>query len=461
MGDHSQFGGGSGASNMHPVVLVATVLAVLSVLVLRRKLGVAPVLIVIFLTPAGQQLFLGGFHFFVFRIIIIAGVLRVLQHKSGSRFSLLGARLTPIEKVFFPWAILHAVVFILLYRESSAAANQFGFLLDSCGGYIVFRYFIRSKEDILRAMKSMTVVAAVLALCMLYEHLRHFNPFSYINNWAIVPLVREGKVRSQGTFGNSITAGSFGATLLPLFCWLWKSEKARLSGAIGLLASTTIVMTSVASTPMSAYLGGILALFMWPIRRHMRAVRWGIVIVLASLALVMKAPVWFLLARIDFIGGHGWDRAALVDQFVRHFSEWWLLGTANNANWGADTWDACNQFVSEGLSGGIIGFVLFIVMVSRAFGMIGRARKKVEHKFRQEWFFWCLGAALFGHMVAFWGIDYFDQTRLWWFVFLAMISAATMSVQPLGMRAFLPFEAQAANELVHESDSARPVRASS
>ena len=148
-----------------------------------------------------------------------------------------------------------------------------------------------------------------------------------------------------------------------------------------------------------------------------------------GLALVMKAPVWFIIARVDFIGGHGWDRAALIDAAVRHFSDWWLLGTKSNASWGADTWDACNEFVYEATSGGLATFILFVAMLSRAFGMIGKARKRVEGSRQQEWFFWCVGAALYAHVMGFWGIDYFDVIRTWWYIFLAMIPAATLAAR--------------------------------
>jgi hypothetical protein len=269
----------------------------------------------------------------------------------------------------------------------------------------------------------------VLAACMGYEYLTRRNVFSYINGYTIVPWVRDGRVRSQGTFANSITAGVFGATLLPLFFWLWKGGKARLLGVVGLAASGVIAVTSMASTGIMAFGAAILALCLWPIRNYMRALRWGIVITVLGLALAMRAPVWFIIARVDFVGGHGWDRAALIDATVRHFSEWWLLGATSTENWGADTWDACNQFVSEATSGGLATLVVFIAILSRVFGMIGAARKRVEGSRRQEWFFWCLGAALFANVMGFWGIDYFDIIRTWWYIFLAMIPAATMAAR--------------------------------
>jgi len=39
-----------------------------------------------------------------------------------------------------------------------------------------------------------------------------------------------------------------------------------------------------------------------------------------SSAIAMKVPIWFLMNRIGaIIGGTGWHRAELIDQFVRRF----------------------------------------------------------------------------------------------------------------------------------------------
>ncbi len=66
----------------------------------------------------------------------------------------------------------------------------------------------------------------------------------------------------------------------------------------------------------------------------MRAIRWGIVVILLALHAVMKAPVWFLISRLsELTGGSGWYRSALIDAFIRHFDEWWLIGTGYTAHW--------------------------------------------------------------------------------------------------------------------------------
>jgi hypothetical protein len=140
----------------------------------------------------------------------------------------------------------------------------------------------------------------------------------------------------------------------------------------------------------------------------------------------MKAPVWFLIARVDIVGGSsGYHRAMLVNDFITHFRDWWLVGTAENAQWGFTMWDLCNQFVSEGELGGLATFACFVAMIVLAFSTIGKARKSVEGDREKEWYFWLLGATLLSHVTAFFGVSYFDQTRVLWFATLAFVVTAT------------------------------------
>jgi hypothetical protein len=428
MGTNIQIGSGADGSNMHPIVLVITLLAVLATFSLPKRYALVPLIVVAFLTPWGQELSFGGLHFFAHRIVIIAGLIRLFRTRLSSKSSLFVPKLQLIDKAVFALILIHTMVFVLVNRTLSSITYESGFLLEAGGGYLVCRYFIQNQDAVLQVSKALVIVAAVLSLCMGFEFLTRVNVFSYINSDPIVPWIRLGRVRAQGTFANSITSGTFGATLFPLCFWLWKTGKDKLLGILGLVASTVIVVTSMSGTGITTFLGGILALCLWPIRKYMRRVRWGIVATVLLLALVMKAPVWFIIARFDVVGGHGWDRAHLIDLAARHFFDWALLGTKDNATWGFVTWDQCDEYVFQAESGGIACFILLIVIISRGFGMIGRARKRVEGR-RQEWFFWCLGAVLFTHVMGFWGIDYFDRIRVWWYLFLAMIPAATMAIR--------------------------------
>jgi hypothetical protein len=418
---------GHGASEtvLHPAVMVALLIAIALMLWRPRKYAAIPLMMAIFLIPRGQQILFAGVHWYVRLILILVGFARFAQAK----FQIAGG-MNGVDKAFILWALYRTVAVTLtnLSTWPNGAAEHAAFLLQACCGYFLLRYLIQDEKDIARAAKALAVVTVILGACMLNERLRGVNVFGYLGGAPLIPEIRNGMTRAQATFGHSILAGCFGATLLPLFFWVWKSDRGRVLAAVGMAGSTLMVLMSNSSTPVLAYVAGVGALFLWPIRRSMRAVRWGIVLTIAGLAIVMKAPVWFLVARVNVIGGSGgYDRAFLIDTCIRHLRDWWLIGTNQNGMWGYDMWDLSDQFVAEAEMGGLLTLVCFIAIISRSFGRLGRMRKQVERK--EQWLLWCLGAVMLAHIFAYFGVSYWDQNQIWWFAFLAMISAATAALQ--------------------------------
>lgn len=411
---------------MTPAVLAATIAASLLLAALPRRVAAIPLVLITFLTPFGQQILIGGAHFYVTRILAIIGILRLLLKKDPLTSPTL--RISALDRAFCFCSIAAGMGFILRERTGGAIINQVGTWIDIFGTYFIFRRLLQDREDIYRIIKTFALVASVLGICMTYEYLTRNNIFSYLAGYEILPWIRNGRIRAQGPFGNSITAGAFGATLLPLFFVLWRSAKAKIWAIAGFIGASAIAFTSMASTPITGYLAGILAIALWPIRNRMKWVRWSIVAGALGLALVMKAPVWFVITRFNVAGGHAYDRAILIDQTVRHFSEWWLVGTNTNASWGLYTWDACNQFVFEGLYGGLATLVFFIMIIWQGFTAIGQSQARMK-KVGDKWFFWGLGAALFAQVVVFLGVDYFDQMQMQWYIFVAILSVATVSAR--------------------------------
>ena len=421
------FGGGASSSVLHPLVLASVIVIAMLVVLLPRKYVIVPLLLGMLLTPAGQNLYIGGVHLYVYRILILVGWVRVLSSKPSSG-GLLAGGFSILDKVFLVWAIYRALSVVLLFTQVGAAINQGAFLWDSLGGYFLFRSLVRNNKDARRVVTAFAVVAIVSAVDMLIELRTGQNIFGSLGGIRLISDVRNGRIRAQGVFQHSILAGSFGATIFPLFLWLWRSGKARLAAIVGAVSSSIMVFACASSTPVTAWLGSILVVCSWPVRKKMRAVRWGIVIALVALQLVMKAPIWYLMARVDFAGGSsGWERAFLIDTFTKHVGDWWLIGTHDNVNWGWDMWDQCNQYVSEGETGGLVALICFISMIVICFKNIGNARKLVAGNHRKEWMAWLLGATMFAQVMAFMGVDYFDQSRFGWYVLLAIISVATMA----------------------------------
>jgi hypothetical protein len=427
--ENIRFGGGATSTVLHPLVLAAMVIAIALIYLLPRKYIVVPFLMISMLTPWGQTLVLAGVHFTVVRIVVLFAWVRLLWLKISSRLRPAGG-LNSIDAAFSWWALFYAFAFMLLWWQMQAFINRVGFLLDAFGIYYLLRFLIQDDEDVHRVIKTFAIIAAVIALAMVTEQFTRRDIFGLLGGVSPHVEVRDGLVRSHGVFQHAILAGSFGATLLPLFIGLWTQMKSRAAAIIGIISATTIVMTSSSSTPLLTYTAVIVALCFWPLRRLMRTVRWGIVLGIIALQLVMKAPVWWAIAHVNVAGGSSYHRAALVDVFIRHFGDWWLLGAKHYDKWGWDMWDVSNQFCAMGLNGGLGGFVAFLAMISRGFGKLGSARKYVEGDRRHELFLWCMGSALFGHIVAFFGTGYWDQTEVAWFALLAIISTSTAVAMP-------------------------------
>jgi hypothetical protein len=163
------------------------------------------------------------------------------------------------------------------------------------------------------------------------------------------------------------------------------------------------------------------------VRRQIRVLFYGVVATLCGLHLVMKAPVWHLLARTDVIGGStGHYRFMLVDASIRFFHEWYLVGLASNEHWGEAyghyLTDITNQYVLEGLRGGLLTLILFVAIIAYAFCGVGRVIRS-SPSLSDQWLAWSPGVALFVHCVCFLAVSYFGQIVMLYYFHLAMVAS--------------------------------------
>lgn len=415
--DNFYYGGGGGTF-APPLAVALLVVAILLVAFLPRKYVIVPFLIAALWIPGNVALVVLGLHFNVNRMLLLAGWARVL-----ARGECCPDALNSLDKAVIFSALVNVVAYVLLWRQVGALINRGGFLFSALGTYLLLRSWIREKEDVVLVSKVIAIVVLVVGPLMLREHLTQYNAFSWVGA-AALSMFRNQSVRAQGPFAHSIIAGTFGAVSVPLFVSiLWYKSRARLLAVGAIASSLAMIVSSSSSTPLMSFGAGILALLLWPLRNKMRMVRRGIVFILIVVQLAMKSPIWFVINRVGgVLGGSGWHRSTLIDNFVRHFFDWFLIGTRDNANWGWSMWDVDNAFVGAGLMGGLLGFMLFISVFVRAYKMIGVARKAAEASRKDARLIWAIGAALFANTIAFFGIVYFDQSVITWYALLVMIS---------------------------------------
>ena len=420
--------------NVEPVVLAIVVGMGMLCLFIPRRYAAIPFLVTSCYMTLGQVVVIAGSYFTMLRLMVLFGWIRLFVRKDLSHL-----RLNEIDFVFMAWLAANAIAYILLRETLEAVINRGGLVFDALGLYLFFRCVIRDYEDVKFNIGACAILIIPFAMLLLVEFSTGRNMFSVFGGVAEITPDRDGLVRCRGPFISSITAGTLGATLLPLFVPLaLERGAARVISIAGMVAATTITAVSVSSGPITTYLFGLIGLGVWPLRRHMKMVCLGSFVGLLCMHVLMEAPVWHTMARLsDLIGGHGWYRASVMDKAIMYFDEWWLLGIEYTLHWGLQPLlnypgqtDITSQYVGQGVQGGIFTVILFIsiiVLCFRAVGLLVHASEGEETK--KGLLFWSLGAVLFAHVMTFLSVAYFDQILVFWYLLLAMISSLSRAYE--------------------------------
>lgn len=422
------FGQSGGETLIHPVGLIAVLLLGIAMLTLPRRWAILPMVIVACLIPAAQRIVVLSLDFDLLRILVLFGTLRLLLREDGRDFCW-----KTIDKVVIFYAISATLIYTVQQGTSSAFINRLGFSFDVLGMYFLFRCLIHDWEDIDRLIRGTIILSVPVALFFAFEFATRRNVFSVFGGVPAVTAIRQGKLRCQGAFSHPILAGSFWAVWIPLFAtqW-WRGAGGKMWAVAGVGASLFIVATCHSSTPVFGVIAGVTGGLAFLARYQMREVRWGIVCLLAALQMVKERPVWSLIATASAVGGGtGYHRYILIDGFIRRFHEWWLLGTMSTAHWGWGLQDVTNQYVLEGVRGGLVTFVLFMAIIILGFQGVGRIWRLCRHDTYRLALSWALGVSLFVHCMNFLGVSYFGQIHIAWYLVLAMIGSMSPASERL------------------------------
>lgn len=411
-------------TSVHPVGL--TVLAVLGLLVfaLPRRWSLLPLLVLACFVPAAQRIVVMGLDFSFLRILVIAYWVRILAFQDFK-----GLRLIAMDYAVAAWILLGSLVYILQWAEMSAVTNRTGYIYESLGIYVTFRCLLRSWADVERTILILALVSLPAMCFFVLEQLTGRNLFSVMGGVPPITDVREGRLRAQGAFSHPIMAGCFFAIVMVLASGFFMAGRQRTLMLGGTIAAAFVVLACASSTPVLAVLSGGLAMSLAFVRPMVRWIRVGTVVMLVLLHFVMQAPVWHLIARVSAVGGStGWHRYHLIDKTIAFFPEWFLLGTKTTAHWGRGLSDVTNQYILEGVRGGLLGMTLFVTVIVLGFRAVGKALRSEPDRGGLFWLKWAVGASLFTHCMSFIGVSYFGQTTVSWFLTLAL--AATISQLP-------------------------------
>lgn len=407
-----------GYTVINPLALGFTLLMGLFLFFLPRKYAViAMILTAVFITHM-QRLVIGSLDFDMLRILLIFGWLRVLVRSEHRGF-----QFNVIDKVLIAWVMVYTTTYIILIKTFEAFVLRLGYTYDVLGIYFISRILIQNIDDMVPAVKTMIIVSIPVAFTMVFEQFTGRNLFHIFGGVPEFTVIRDGRLRSQGAFSHPLMAGSFGASLLPLIWGLWWRERAqKILLIFGFIAVLTIIFTCSSSGPLLAFSVGLLGLFLWPLRGHMRYVLSAIICLALIVQVFMTSPVWALIYRLNLLGAStGYHRFALIDSAIRHIGEWWLYGTRGTAYWGWGLQDVTNQFIRICVDGGLFSFGLFIAVIYLSFRTIGQTIRSLDDVNNMK-FVWALGVTLLTHQISFIGVSYFGQIVLFWYLLLAMIA---------------------------------------
>lgn len=414
---------------MNGFAIIFVIINSIFLLSLPRQYSPIPLLIAVCYMTIAQGIDIGPFSFTVIRILVAIGAVRIVIRSEWMAYEIntldwlmIAFAICAIASSFFREDVINALVFRL------------GLVYNTCGIYFLLRIYCQSMEDICTLFKIIAIILAPIAIEMIYEQIKASNLFSILGGVPSIPAIREGNIRSQGPFRHAILAGTVGAVCFPLIASLW-FEYRRIA-IIGMVSCVVIVITSKSSGPLACFIAGIGGLFMWRYRQKMKYVRWSAFFGYIGLDLIMKAPVYYLMARIPLVqGSTGWHRAELIDSSIRHLNEWWLWGTdytrhwmPTGVSWSPDHTDITNHYLKMGVIGGLPLMLLLISKLVKAFSIIGKIlQSNLLLPTNMMFMVWALGASLFANAAAMISVSYFDQSFVFLYLTLAAIGSAWLA----------------------------------
>lgn len=403
---------------LNPLAFLFVMIMGFLALTVKKKYAFVPFLFITCFITSQQRIALAGLDFTMYRIFVIFYAIRSILRKEWNII------LNKLDKIFITYIIFNIILNSILWGFSAGLVNRLGFAFEVLGIYFFAKNYIPDIKELNIIIKWLIFLSIFVALAMLFEQITRRNIFGVLGGVPNITEMREGKLRSQGAFAHSIMAGTFGASLLPLIWgYSWQRERSKKLIVAGIIASVVITVTSSSSGPAITLVSALMGLFFWFYRNHMKFIFRFFVLMIVILHLVMKAPVWHLISRIDIVGGStGYHRFLLIDATINNFASWFLVGIKSTAVWGRGLFDITNQYVLEAVRGGIVNLILFISFLTRSFKYIGTG-VRTFHDISSKKYVWSLGAALFCHMVSFIGVSYFGQMLNLFYLLLAMISS--------------------------------------
>src|SRR4051812_14224241 len=131
-----------GETYLHPIALVAILMLGTTMVAVRRRHAIVPMLVMAcFVSPAQQ---VAGFtlNFYLLRIMVLFGSARVLLRGEWRGFVW-----TRLDVAIVAWGVVGSMMYVLQLGTPEAVKFKAGVCYDAFGMYFLFRMMLRTWQD--------------------------------------------------------------------------------------------------------------------------------------------------------------------------------------------------------------------------------------------------------------------------------------------------------------------------
>jgi hypothetical protein len=416
---------------MNPSVIILLLVSSAGILCSGRRLATIFFLLGILYLTKGPGLEIGGVMLHPYRLLLLVGVIRILIRGEKSE----------MKGVFVDKLVLGSVAWLMFAQifheqgDGSGIVYNLGVAFEVLASYFLIRIWCRNLEDVDALVAPLALMLVPIALSMIAEKSLQTNPMGIFGGGQWVNI-REGVIRSRGTFAHAILAGSFAAACFPIVVSCWNRNK--IIAIIGGVSATSMVITCHSSGPLVSFVITCAIMASWRFRHYAKAAVWCAILGYLVIDLISNRPGYHaIVTRLDLTGSStAYYRCLLIDTAIAHFNEWWLIGTDFTAHWvqpgvgsiilGGKHMDITNMYIGAGVSGGILSVLMLFAVIAAAVrnAVILSTDEQMVPAADARFSIWCFGAALGSLGVSGLSTSFFDQSGAFIWIFTAIVSSS-------------------------------------
>lgn len=315
--------------------------------------------------------------------------------------------------------------------------RESGQFLTEVVPYFLVRYSLRSREDVFRVFRAITIIAVPLAIVGIFHSLTGSNPYAFLREhspWSIGPQrvdVRYGMYRADGPFGDKISFGLFFAMALALQIGLLFADRQRIINWVTRAGAICVGIFSAMSTaPIFAAVASLSWVGVRPFRRWLPYVFGGFLAFILLIELYSDRHFYHVLTRLAMDSRNAYYRIELIEEaFGGGMDGHWIAGYGyvgvgpgtDNTNFHWRRKDFVNIYIGRLATGGLLSLLPFVALNIYYYFALYKAHR-LARDFPSHWMIWCFTAGLIGWNVAMMTVGAMQQIQVLYAMLLGVIA---------------------------------------